>query len=161
MANYNVIHGHGRRGKQTKIYRVWIAMIGRCEHQTHLEWRNYGARGIRVCRRWLNFMNFYADMGPCPSGHSLERKDNNSGYSPRNCVWATPAQQARNRRNTIRLQIDGVDACLLDHCNRYGINRTTALMRIRRGWSPEDAIKLTPNIHVRYRKRLLERSAKV
>jgi len=71
----------------------------RCENPLHRAYEWYGARGITVCERWKKFENFFADMGPRPRGMWLERKDNNRGYEPGNCIWATPTQQLRNRRS--------------------------------------------------------------
>ena len=77
----------------------------RCQNPNNKSYERYGARGITVCERWAKFENFYADMGPRPSGRSLERKKNNDGYSPENCVWGTPSDQQRNKR-TSKLTID-------------------------------------------------------
>lgn len=84
------------------LYKMWHGMIRRCEEETNKSFVNYGARGITVCDEWKDFWAFLADMGPRPSGrHSVERLDNTKGYSKENCCWATPAQQARNRRNAV------------------------------------------------------------
>lgn len=82
------------------LYSVWSKMIDRCENTTGLQYADYGGRGITVCRRWrYSFESFVNDMGPKPTpGHSLDRVNNDKGYSPDNCRWATRSEQMRNRR---------------------------------------------------------------
>jgi hypothetical protein len=73
-------------------------MLQRCLNPNNAAYRFYGGRGIRVCKRWLIFENFYADMGDPPPGKSINRIDNDGNYEPGNCEWATPSMQAANRR---------------------------------------------------------------
>lgn len=87
---------HGQ--SKTATYDIWAGMIGRCTNPNDSVWEYYGGRGIKVCRRWRKFENFFADMGERPTGRSLDRKNNDQGYSPGNCHWATKKQQANNRR---------------------------------------------------------------
>ncbi len=89
---------HGMR--YTIEYETWHGIKARCLCQSNKDYSRYGGRGIRICERWLSFDNFFADMGEKPPGLSLDRKDNDGNYEPSNCRWATPVDQASNRRNS-------------------------------------------------------------
>lgn len=80
------------------LYNIWISMLKRCYNPNDVSFPNYGARGIDVCKRWWSLKNFISDMGN-RNGLSLDRKDNDKGYSPDNCRWATYSEQANNKRD--------------------------------------------------------------
>lgn len=98
LVERSTTHGHARRGRQSDTYRCWAAMLRRCFNSNVKDFPNYGGRGITVCDRWLSFENFLADMGERPKGLSIDRVDCDGNYEPGNCRWATPKEQAANRR---------------------------------------------------------------
>lgn len=92
-------HGHSKRGSgRTSEYITWCCMIQRCTDPQSDNWHLYGGRGVRICRRWRDFNKFLSDMGKRPKGKTLDRMNTNGNYEPKNCRWATPKEQAQNRR---------------------------------------------------------------
>ena len=81
------------------LYSVWEGMIQRCTNPKHSGFHNYGGRGITVCDRWRDVVNFHADMAPRPPGLYLDRIDNDGPYEPGNCRWITMQEQHANRRH--------------------------------------------------------------
>lgn len=139
-ANHLVKHGKAR----SPIYGIWRSMRSRCENPKDAAFHNYGGRGITVCDRWQSFENFLADMGERPAGMSLDRIDNDSGYAPENCRWASRARQARNSRQARLLTVDGETLALADWSDRFGVKIGTIWARVAKGWPAEAAVKTPP-----------------
>lgn len=123
----------------TSIYRLWTRMKQRCLNPSNRVYHHYGGRGITVDEPWLDFENFYRDMGEKPDGMTLERVDNNKGYSKDNCVWATRGQQARNRRTTRFYTLDGVTKDVSEWAHHVGISHQSMQKRIKK-WELQKAL---------------------
>lgn len=126
---------HGM-AKKTKLYGVWKAMKQRCSNPNNKDYYDYGGRGITVCESWkkdyLEFHNWAYDNG-YEEGLTLDRIDVNDGYKPSNCIWATMAKQANNKRNTIRVEVEDTLYTLTELSNIYGIDRNIIEARYYRG----------------------------
>lgn len=137
----NLKHGHACRTKITPTYRSWMSMRWRCEDPTCPGFKDYGGRGIKICKRWASFANFLSDMGERPGlPYSLGRIDNDKGYSPKNCKWATRREQSRNTRSNVFVTIDSETRILTDWLKHYDMSNATYRQRLKRGYSIEDAI---------------------
>ena len=138
---------HGKSG--TATYRVWSGMLTRCFNSKDPDYARYGARGITVCERWLDFRNFVADIGMRPAPPvgtdlkrfwSIERIDNAGNYEPGNCKWATTIEQGNNRRTNVHVEIGGVTHTVAEWARLTGLRAHTAAQRIRAGWPPAVAV---------------------
>lgn len=131
-----------QRSERKSMHRIWCCMKHRCGNPDNSAYKHYGARGIRVCDRWLkSFETFCSDMGPRPSlRHSIDRIDNDGNYEPGNCRWATRSEQARNTRRTISVAFRGDVMCLKDWAAVLGIPYDTIKKRLRMGWAVERAL---------------------
>lgn len=143
--NLNRTHGMSK----TRLFHVWDSMLQRCNNPRHKSYPDYGGRGISVCERWKEFANFFEDLGDPGPGFSIDRIDVNGNYEPGNVQWATSKQQGRNKRTNTIITINGKSQPLAYWCEKYGINKVTAMDRIKRGWSPEKAFQTPPRRHLR------------
>jgi len=127
------IHGM----KNSREYRSWQQMKERCHNPNSFSYRYYGGRGITVCDKWRkSFSSFFSDVGRCPEGRSIDRIDNDKGYSPENCRWATRKEQSNNKSCCRRFLYNGKEYTSLELAKIAGINRGTMYSRlVVLGWS--------------------------
>jgi hypothetical protein len=135
--------GYPIRRKGIPEYFAYNSMKYRCYNSKSEDYHNYGGRGITVCRRWrLSYTKFLEDMGKRPSPqHSLERIDNDKGYTPKNCKWATAWEQSNNRRSTVKILHEGNYLNLLEFSKAVCVLPSTLrYRRYRYGCSWEEAV---------------------
>jgi len=129
------IHGHSTLTNTSKTYNAWHAMIQRCSNPKNNNYKRYGGRGIKVCKKWSIFKNFLSDMGAKPKGKTIERIDNDGDYCLENCRWATRYEQDRNRSTNHFLTHDGKTMIISDWSKYLGIKISTIQSRLKYGWS--------------------------
>jgi hypothetical protein len=118
------------------LYTVWQGMRRRCLNPNFKQWKDYGGRGITICREWDSYDQFVSDMGPRPTPkHTLERKNNDLGYSKENCKWATRKEQQHNQTVTRKVTIEGVEYIAVELAEKYGIKTDTIVERATEGLS--------------------------
>lgn len=135
-------HGQASVSGHTPEYRAWISMKSRCNNTSNAGYPEYGGRGIKICRRWRRFENFYEDMGKRPSPqHSLDRIDNDGNYSPDNCRWATKLEQALNTRRAKVAFYKGKVRSLTEIAAMTGVSYKALYHRlVDMDWSVKDAV---------------------
>ena len=132
---------HGQR--HTHLYKVWCAMKERCNNPHNKSYKRYGNRGIKVCSEWeTSFSAFYewAKASGYDEGLTIDRINNEKGYSPENCRWVTTAQQNRNYSRNHFLTYQGQTLCIKDWAEKTGINQATILFRLKAGKTIEQAL---------------------
>lgn len=134
-------HGESRSPE----YRAWQMKRLRCHQPSNAAYSGYGDRGITVCDRWMSSVEaFIEDMGRKPSPlHEIDRIDNDKGYEPDNCRWATRKQNDRNRRSNHHLTVNGETLTIAEWAERTGILHSTITKRLAAGWHAERAV-MTP-----------------
>lgn len=130
-------------------FKIWRNMKSRCENPRDIGYTFYGGRGITVCTRWQVFENFLADMKPRPSPkHTIERKDNDFGYSPENCRWATYKEQNNNHRGNHLLTYKGRTLTITQWAEECGLKPVTLSHRINYSHWPVEKALTTPLRHL-------------
>lgn len=127
---------HGQSSHKTVEYNAWRNMISRCYNSNFPSFHRYGGRGLSVCEEWLHdFSAFLSDMGKCPKGKTLDRKDNEIGYCPDNCRWASRKEQSNNRSNNRRIEFGGHESTIAEISQELGVSWYFVRDRIRSGKS--------------------------
>lgn len=137
---------------ETPEYTSWESMKQRCNNSNNKHYKNYGGRGITVCKEWDTFDQFLLDMGYRPDKkYSLDRIDVNKNYCKENCKWSDRYTQDRNRRSSVYLEYKGKKYILQDLANLVNLNQQTIQGRLKKGMSVEEAV----NKQYKYRKNVI------
>jgi hypothetical protein len=124
-------HGHASRVKHSKEYQAWSNMKNRCLDENNKQYKDYGGRGITLCKEWLDFENFINDMGFC-NGLTLDRIDVNGNYEPNNCKWSSQIEQQRNKRNNHIVFLNNVPMTLVEASEKIGVKYDCLRQRVKR-----------------------------
>lgn len=117
------------------IYDCWRAIKRRCYNENRTDYRFYGGRGIKLCERWMIFQNFHNDMFPTwKPGLTIDRIDNELGYSPDNCRWATRKEQSNNRRSNRLVTFNGETKNCAQWAEQLGLSKFGVIYRLNAGW---------------------------
>lgn len=117
-------HGQASQGRPTREYMVWSNIKRRCLDPSNKSYKDYGGRGITVCERWLgSFEAFFENMGLCPEGYSIDRRDNEGNYEPGNCFWASREHQNSNKRSNILIEYEGRTFTLAGLARHLGLKK--------------------------------------
>lgn len=147
FGNENPQYKHGFT--KTKIHRCWQSMRHRCNQPNSTRYKYYGGKGIRICSRWNDFLNFYADMNPTyKDGLTIDRIDNNKDYSPENCRWATRKEQSRNRTTSHYITYKSETKTIGEWSEITGLPMQCLLARINKlKWSVDKSIETKKRIN--------------
>lgn len=143
------------RAEETIEYTSWHAMKQRCTNKNHKRYHNYGGRGITFDPRWARFNEFLKDMGECPEGMTLDRRNNDGNYNKDNCRWLSNNDQQRNRSNNVWIDYQGTKRLLIEICEELDFSYDIAENRYRRKWDHADLFR--PMFLHRFKKGTKER----
>ena len=142
---------HGDTG--TRLWKIWLGMKDRCARNAR-----YRSRGITVCDEWLDYACFkkWAMNNGYEDFLTIDRINNDLGYSAENCRWATYKQQERNRTNNILLTVNGQTKCLSEWAETTGISEQTLRWRVRGGWNDNEMFMIPSLNNKNIRRKLSE-----
>ena len=144
-SNQNWRHGFACVGKQHPFYTSWLGMVSRCRNPKNTSYAWYGARGIKVCDRWLTFQNFYEDMFPTwKEGWEIDRKESNGDYCAENCRWSNHHDQLRNYSRNHWIEFNGQRHTITDWSKKIGGAHSLVRHRLRLGWTIERTLTTPP-----------------
>ena len=126
-----------------KLYTAWWNMVRRCTDQTLPRFHRYGGRGITICKEWLESFDTFREWAIAngyQDGLTIDRKDPDGNYEPKNCRWMTPKQQANNRRSNRICTFNGVTGTMAELCDLFNLDYSLVNCRVQRGWSIEKAM---------------------
>lgn len=142
IAKAKTKHGQSqsrRGGTQSRAYSCWNNLKSRAASNKTLEARKYAKRDLTVCEKWKTFEGFLEDMGECPSpGHSIDRINNDLGYSKENCRWASHTEQQRNKSSNRLLEFNGRTMCVAEFAELVGAKYHAVAAKVRAGISPSE-----------------------
>ena len=135
----NTKHNNCKRIGRSKAYSTWSSIKKRCYNFNQSNYERYGARGIKVCDKWVeSFENFLEDMGEPPTAeHSIDRINNNGDYEPSNCKWSSVEEQANNKRNSIIITFNNKKQTLAQWCRELNLNYKSTYKKVRNNKSIE------------------------
>lgn len=150
MGYENVIKANKDRAThnmhKTRVYKIWASMKYRCTNPNSAHWGRYGGRGIRICKAWQDFEKFYADMGDPPSdSHTLDRINNDRGYMPSNCRWATRKEQSRNTSSNTWIEHQGKRMTWVEWAEYLDVPYNLLMSRHKRGVPISEILKPRQN----------------
>lgn len=133
----------------TRLYKIWIGMLRRCNNPNDDSYFRYGGRGITVCSEWSDFMTFkkWAMSNGYSDTLTIERINNNGNYEPTNCKWASMLVQSNNTRRNVYLDHDGKHLSIAQWARELGVSRQMLWIRYKRGWSTEDILNVPKQVH--------------
>ena len=142
MADAQLKHGDACRGKITRLYRIWHNMKSRCTNVNKPDYKYYGAKGIKICEEWEDYLTFkqWAINNGYADNLTIDRIDSNGNYCPENCRWITIQKQQTNKQSNRILVFNNEAHTISEWAQILNISRGLIKDRIRAGWSVERAL---------------------